>query len=315
MFDALLEQVPDDIWVVARRAATSLAFKAAEQRGKTLHSLDRVVLACRYTPEVNALRRALAASSGDATWVHCQLIDALRCAQQLEDCVAACDALIARRPRFAWAYRRRAWAHRHRFDIRSALEDIDEALRLEPNPSVRGYRALLLGLLAEDSACQADFDAVMAEDATLVEAFGLERALFRVAAEDYARALPWLRRHYERGYDALRLYLLAIAVSRTHGQAAAMPVMASARRAAAALVPTEGRPLGEYLRAALALLDGEDGAALEVARCAHGQPVLLELAVLDPLVRPALGVARFERLLRGAFAGSAPALFDRWMRR
>jgi hypothetical protein len=302
--------------VISRRAATAVAFEAAAQRRQTIHSLDRAALERRYGPSVSALRRALAASPGDV-WIHCQLVDALRCAQRLSECVGACDELISLRPRFAWGYRRRAWAHRHRFDIPAALRDVEHGLSLEPNPSTRGYRALLLGLLGEDAACQAEFAAVMSTDATLVEAFGLERALFWVMAEDYACALPWLRRRYRPGDDALRLYWLALAVARTRGLAAAGATVTAGRRASAALASTEARPLGEYLLAAFALLEGDGSGVAELLRCARLDPVLLELAVIDPLSRRSLAHDHFERLIEERFGGAtqAPRFFEIWRAR
>jgi hypothetical protein len=315
MFDALLAQTPQDAWVIGRRAASSVAFKAAEQRTHTNHSLDRAALARRYGAEVDELRRALCASSGDV-WVSCQLIDALRCAQRLNECLEACDSLIERRPRLAWAYRRRAWAHRHRFDIEASLADTEKSLLLQPNAAARAYRALLLGLLGRDAECQAEFAEIMAEDATLVDTFGLERALFWIMTDDYARALPWLLRRYRRGDDHLRLYLRALAVVRTRGLSAARPIIEAARRAAARLSTTEGRLLGEYLIAALALLSGEEQASAELERCSRLDPMLLELSVVDPSVRRALA-SRFGDLFARRFGGPehVPPFFEVWVNR
>jgi hypothetical protein len=314
-FDALRAQTPEDAWVIGRRAASSVAFKAAEQRTRTSHSLDRAALDRRYADEVSELRSALAASSGDS-WVHCQLIDALRCAQRLGECLAECDSLIAQRPQFAWTYRRRAWAHRHRFDIRAALADMELSLTLQPDPGARAYRALLLGLLGKDVECQAEFAGIMAEDATLVEAFGLERALFWIMTEDYAQALPWLLRRYRRGDDYLRLYWRALATARMRGIAAAAPIIEAARCAAGRLASTEARLLGEYLLAALALLEGDERACAELERCSRLDPVLLELSVVDPSVRRTLA-NRFGDLFAQRFGGAqqVPPFFEVWVNR
>src|SRR5688572_16150167 len=277
MFDAALERAPGDGWLLARRAATSVALKAAAQRLSASHSLDRRLLSLRYGVEIASLEQVLERCPSDV-WARCQLIDALRCAQRLPECITQCDELLAQRPQLAWALRRRAWGHRHSFRVEAALQDTERSLELQPDASTRAYRALLLGLLGKLQECDAQLEELLHVAPALVSSFSLERALFLIAAGQYTQALPWLRRRQPRGDDYLRLDLLVVALSYRQGSRAAQLPLAAARARASRLLATEARGLGEYLLAALAVLEGNTSASAlaELQRC-----VLLDVTLVE----------------------------------
>jgi tetratricopeptide (TPR) repeat protein len=284
-----LPPAPDNAWLQARRASALMTAAAADPRRRTYGAIDDEALDRRCASLLSDLDRALTAAPRDR-WARSQRVEILRRMKRYRECADYCSLLIRESPRSAWAYQRRAWAHRSLVEYDAALADIEAALVLEPASRwSRGYRALVLGLMGHAEAASEEFGRVWQPDEGRTD-WTLECGIVLLFAGLPARAIPWLTRGLARDDRHLGYYYIAVARVLLEGAGQAAPEIADAHDAVRPTLATEARAVAEYMLAGLEAIAGrERAAASRLDRLLPGPDVLFEAVVADPCTRPLLG--------------------------